>query len=96
MGEIEAESFKNIYLKFSPSSYGIFTSEYEFKHSEYDYKNIIVQVSGSCNTFDKVLHGDLIPKIRKSPKKYPMNSKDSISSQTPNLLVICSNYLAIY
>ena len=86
-GEIDAESTKAITVKFSPVSYGIFIAEYEFKHSEYDYKNIKIQISGSCNTFDKVLHENLVPKKAKSPKKYALKEKQTVSFQSPNLLV---------
>lgn len=86
-GEIDSESTKVISIRFAPTSYGIFIAEYEFKHSEYEYKGTKIQISGSCNTFDKVIHENLVPKKVKSPKRYNLKEKQTISFQNPNLLV---------
>ena len=68
-------------------SYGIFVAEYEFKHSEYDFKNIRFQISGSCNTFDKVNYEIINKKKTAISNKASLREKQTLSSQNPNLLV---------
>lgn len=53
MGEINANSFRVLTFKFSPKTYGFFKAEFEFRLSEHGYKNTVITVCGSCNTFDQ-------------------------------------------
>ena len=75
-GEIEGISNKKITFKFSPESYGLFLSEYEFHLSEFEYKPILITITGSCNVFDKVLNENIVTQMKKQrDKRYQIHQK---------------------
>jgi hypothetical protein len=52
VGVIEPLSNKTITFKFKPTSCGTFMAEYEFRLSEFDFKPVVISVSGTCNVYN--------------------------------------------
>ena len=68
-GEIGAFSNKVIVFKFKPNAYGLYNAEYEFRLSEFDFEPVIINVSGSCNVYDKVMNDNMIKHMKKFIEK---------------------------
>ena len=80
-GEVEAVSNKSLIFTFSPESYGLFISEYEFKLSEFEYKPLLVTITGNCNVFEKVLNENILIHMKKQrEKKNVLKKLDEINT----------------
>jgi hypothetical protein len=64
-GSIDGLSNRNISIKFTPTNYGIFQSEYEFRLSEMDYQPVLITISGSCNLYNRVVNENIIKHMKK-------------------------------
>lgn len=102
VGDVDSLSNRVISIKFNPMSYGFFQAEYEFRFSEMDYKPVLITISGSCNSFDKVLNENIIKHMKKlkdnpenmsletsvNKQKYKSTSKFSIGEDFENVSAI--------
>ena len=77
-GEIEGVSNKIISFSFSPESYGLFLSEFEFHLSEFDFKPVLITITGSCNVFDKVLNENILIHMKKQRERRYYNQQRQI------------------
>jgi len=68
-GEIDAISNKSIIFTFSPKSYGLFLSEYEFRLSEFEYKPFLITITANCNVYEKVLNENILIHMKKQREK---------------------------
>lgn len=83
-GEVESVSNKAITFTFSPQSYGLFISEYEFRLSEFEYKPFVITVTGNCNVFDKVLNENILIHMKKQRDKKSNLEKLKTNSNNNN------------
>ncbi len=72
LGEVDAFANKVIVFQFKPTAYGLYVSEYEFRLSEFDYEPVVINISGTCNVYDKV--SDNMIKHMKQFKHKPIDS----------------------
>lgn len=84
-GEVNALSSQTLRFKFCPESYGNFTSEFEFRLSEFDFKPVVVTVFGTCNVFDKVVNESIMKHVKKlklvgNSEEFESLEKKSITS----------------
>jgi hypothetical protein len=84
VGIVEPLSNKTISFKFKPDHYGTFIAEYEFRLSEFDFKPVIISVSGTCNVYDT---GKTMLKSLKKFKGDPRVALDSDSKTLQKTIV---------
>lgn len=64
-GSVEGFTNRRISIKFTPSNYGIFQSEYEFRLSEMEFKPVLITIIGACNLYNRVLNENIIKHMKK-------------------------------
>jgi hypothetical protein len=90
LGEVDAFSNKVIVFQFKPTAYGLYVAEYEFRLSEFDYEPFVINVSGTCNVYDKVIADNMI----KHMKQFKHKPIDSVEDTNKDKLVLVSQTMA--
>jgi hypothetical protein len=65
VGTVDPLSNKTISFKFKPNAYGTYMADYEFRLSEFEFKPVIISVSGTCNVYNIPNNTNMIKHMKK-------------------------------